>query len=205
MGKVKFSAGNQKMGAIPSVSLPAKKTCRACACWDKCYAAKLERLRPTVRNAYQNNLDVYREERDVYWREVEGQIMLSRFFRFHVSGDIPDAFYFDRMIGVAARNPHCQILCFTKQYNIVNSVIYKQSPDGMAHLPDNLHLIFSAWPGLQMDNPHHFPEAHVRFRDGTTTARPDAKACGGNCSECAVTYSGCWKLKGGEQIVFNEH
>lgn len=205
MGKVKFSTGNSKMGKIPSVSLPAHKTCRECACWEKCYAAKLERLRPTMRNAYQNNLDVYREERDLYWREVEGQIMLSRFFRFHVSGDIPDAFYFERMIGVAARNPHCQILCFTKQYDIVNSVIYKQSPDGMAHLPDNLHLIFSAWPGLEMKNPYGFPEAHVRFRDGTTTARPDAKDCGGNCSECAVTDSGCWTLKGGEQIVFNEH
>lgn len=205
MGKVKFSTGNSKMGKIPSVSLPAHKTCRECACWEKCYAAKLERLRPTMRNAYQNNLDVYREERDLYWREVEGQIMLSRFFRFHVSGDIPDAFYFERMIGVAARNPHCQILCFTKQYDIVNSVIYKQSPDGMAHLPDNLHLIFSAWPGLAMDNPHHFPEAYVRFRDGTTTARPDAKDCGGNCSECAVTDSGCWTLKRNEQIVFNEH
>ena len=205
MGKVKFSMQNQKMGAIPSVSLPAKKTCRACACWEKCYAAKLERLRPSVRNAYQNNLDVYREERDGYWREVEGQIMLSRFFRFHVSGDIPDAYYFTRMLDVAARNPHCQILCFTKQYDIVNTVLYKRSPDGMAHLPDNLHLIFSAWPGLPMDNPHRFPEAHVLFKDGTTTASPEAKSCPGNCSECAVTDSGCWTLKEGEQIVFKEH
>lgn len=205
MGKVKFSSGNSKMGSIPSVSLPAKKTCQECACWNKCYAAKLERLRPAVRNAYQNNLDVYNEDPDTYWREVEGQVMLSRFFRFHVSGDIPDVFYFDRMIGVASRNPHCQILCFTKRYDIVNKLIYKQSTDGLAHLPDNLHLIFSAWPGLTMSNPYNFPEAHVLFRDGTTTAREDAIPCGGNCTECAVTDSGCWTLKHGEQIVFKEH
>ena len=49
---IKISPGKSKMGAIPSVSLPAIKTCRDCKCKEKCYAAKLERLRPTVRNAY---------------------------------------------------------------------------------------------------------------------------------------------------------
>lgn len=201
MGKVKFSMQNQKMGAIPSVSLPARKTCRACACWEKCYAAKLERLRPAVRNAYQNNLDVLLQDGESYWREVEGQIMLSRFFRFHVSGDIPNMDYLIRMAEIARRNPHCQILCFTKKYELVNEAL----ESGRIMIYDNLHLIFSAWPGLEMKNPYGFPEAHVRFRDGTTTARPDAKDCGGNCSACAVTDSGCWTLGRREQIVFNEH
>lgn len=201
MGKVKFSPKNQKLGNIPSVSLPAKKTCRSCHCWEKCYAAKLERLRPTVRNAYQNNLDVYIHDEETYWREVEGQIMLSRFFRFHVSGDIPDMNYLEHMVEIAQRNPHCQILCFTKRYEFVNQLVSY----GWYPIPENLHLIFSAWPGLPMDNPWHFPEAHVLFRDGTTTASENAKACGGNCSECAVTDSGCWTLKNGEQIVFKEH
>ena len=40
---IKISPGNSKMGAIPSVSLPAIKTCRDCKCKEKCYAAKLER------------------------------------------------------------------------------------------------------------------------------------------------------------------
>ena len=37
---IKISPGNSKMGAIPSVSLPAIKTCRDCKCKEKCYAAK---------------------------------------------------------------------------------------------------------------------------------------------------------------------
>ena len=50
---VKISKGNSKLGAIPSVSLPAGKTCRNdCECSNKCYAKKLERLRKTVREAY---------------------------------------------------------------------------------------------------------------------------------------------------------
>ena len=56
-----------------------------------------------------------------------------------------------------------------------------------------------------MENPNHLPEAHVRYRDGTTTTRDDALECSGNCTECAITDEGCWTLKNGEQVVFNEH
>lgn len=56
-----------------------------------------------------------------------------------------------------------------------------------------------------MDNPFRLPEAHVRYRDGSTTARDDALDCGGNCTECALTDGGCWTLRTGEQVVFNEH
>ena len=72
-------------------------------------------------------------------------------------------------------------------------------------LPDNLHMIFSGWVGLEMVNPFSLPEAHVRYSDGSTTARAGAHECGGNCSECAVTEGGCWALKAGEQVMFNEH
>lgn len=201
MGRVKFSPGNTKMGSIPSVSLPARITCRECACWPKCYGWKIERIRPVVKKAYQNNLDLLMHDEQAYWREVEGQIMMSRYFRFHVSGDIPDKNYLANMVRVAENNPHCQILCFTKRYEWVNEYIEET---GMV-LPENLHLILSGWPGLEMKNPYLLPEAHVLFKDGSTTAAPNAKECGGNCSECAITDSGCWTLKAGEQVVFHEH
>lgn len=201
MGLVKFSPGNSKMGAVPSVSLPSHATCRVCDCWHKCYANKLERLRPRVMKAYQHNLDILRRDKETFWREVDGQIKMSTFFRFHVSGDIPDMDYLDRMVKVAIDNPHCQILCFTKRYEFVNAYVETK---GMI-IPINLHLVFSGWPGLEMKNPFHFPEAHVLFRNGTTTARAGAKVCGGNCTECAITDSGCWVLKHGEQVVFHEH
>lgn len=184
---VKISKGNSKLGAIPSVSLPAGKTCRNdCECSNKCYAKKLERLRKTVREAYQHNYDLLNNKPDVYWREVEASIMMSRFFRFHVSGDIPDEDYLIHMIEIAQRNPHCEILL---SYPI----------------PVNLHLILSGWVGFKMENPFNLPEAHVRYRDGTTTARDDAVECAGNCTECAITDGGCWSLRSGEQVVFNEH
>ena len=201
MEHLSISRGNTKMGAIPSVSLPAIVTCKKCGCQQKCYAAKIERLRPSVRNAYQRNLEILKEDPATYWREVEAAVMLSRFFRFHVSGDIPNYDYLSQMVQVAERNQHCQILCFTKKFSIVNKYIRE------AHrlLPKNLHLIFSGWSGLKMVNPFHLPEAHVRFRDGVTTARQDAVECSGNCTECAKTDGGCWSLRAGEQVVFNEH
>lgn len=200
MATISVSRGNSKLGSIPSVSLPAITTCRKCDCQKKCYAKKLERLRPTVRNAYANNLQILNEHPDIYWREVEAAVMMSRFFRFHVSGDIVDYDYFDHMVDVANRNKHCNILCFTKKYEIVN----EYCKNGF-EIPENLHIIFSAWVGLEMINPFSFPTAHVRFRDGSTTAREDAVGCAGNCSECAVIDGGCWGLRNGEQVVFDEH
>lgn len=198
---VKISNGNAKMGAIPSVSLPAGVTCRSdCECSKKCYAKRLERMRPSVRQAYKHNYDLLNSDPNTYWREVEASIMMSRFFRFHVSGDIPDATYFEHMVDIARTNPHCEILCFTKKYDIVNSHI-----NIIGKLPKNLHIIFSGWHDIEMVNPYNLPEAHVRYRDGSTTAREDAKLCGGNCTECAITDGGCWTAKHGEQVVFNEH
>ena len=198
---VKISSGNSKMGAIPSVSLPAGVTCRQdCECSKKCYAKRLERMRPSVHQAYQHNYDLLTHDSDTYWREVEASIMMSRFFRYHVSGDIPDNVYLAHMIEIAERNPHCEMLCFTKKYNLVNDHL-----DLGGTIPKNLHIIFSGWRGMKMVNPYNLPEAHVRYRDGTTTARENAKPCGGNCTECAITDGGCWTAKHGEQVVFNEH
>lgn len=201
MSKVSISRGNSKMGSIPSVSLPAGLTCRGdCECTKKCYARKIERLRASVRNAYRNNYDLLTESPDIYWREVTASVMMSRYFRFHVSGDIVDDDYLAHIVDIAKQNPHCEILCFTKKYSIVNRYL-----DKYQILPTNLHIIMSAWKGLTMDNPYKLPEAHVRYRDGSTTASNKAIECGGNCTECAVTDGGCWTLKTGEQVVFNEH
>lgn len=197
--KIRISPGNTKMGPIPSISLPAIKTCRACACHDKCYAHKLEKLRPSVRKAYESNLNLYTSDPDTYWREVEAAIMMNRYFRFHVSGDIPDYDYLLHIISIASRVPTCEILCFTKRYEWVNRALETLS------IPSNLHLILSAWQGFSMDNPHCLPEAHVRYRDGNTTARGDAIVCIGNCAECAIHDGGCWSLLCGQQIVFDEH
>lgn len=198
-----ISKGNGKMGEIPSVSLPAGVTCGNVPCLKQCYARKLTLLRPNVKDSYAKNYQILVSDPDTYWREVNAQLCLSRFFRFHVSGDIPDKEYLRQMIRAAKKNGHCEILCFTKKYDMVNEEI-----DSGAKLPGNLHLIFSVWKGLDISNPHNLPEAHVRYKDGTTTASPYAIPCNkysGNCAICASIEGGCWSLNKGEQVVFDEH
>lgn len=201
---VSISRGNSKMGAVPSVSLPPIKTCSPEAvkfCGRKCYVKRyVMRRQKTVGAAYERNLYILQNDPDKFWREVNGAVAMTTHFRFGVSGDIPNLDYLVHMAEIAKKNPHCQILCFTKQYSIVNAYV-------IAHcsLPKNLHIIFSVWKGLEMNNPFHFPEAHVFYKDGTTTAKDGARYCSGNCYECAMTDSNCWSLKDDEQIIFKEH
>ena len=197
--KVSISNGNRKMGAIPSVSLPPIITCPSgCPCAKKCYAAKMCRIYPSVRKAYQNNLDILNDNWNEYWHQVREAVKRSKYFRFHVSGDIPNAGYFKEMVITAKQNPETHILAFTKQHNIVNNYIAVYG-----ELPANLHLIFSEWGTLKPENPHNIPTAAVIFK-GTEPAE-NWKICGGNCTECACRGVGCWELKKGETIAFYEH
>lgn len=200
---VSISSGNFKMGRIASVSLPPIITCSkdACKfCGKDCYAKKIARLRPkTVGAAYQRNLDILLEEPEQFWREVNAAVATSRFFRFGVSGDIYNAEYFENMVKVAKNNKHCEILCFTKQFAIVNEYLKEH------RIPKNLHIIFSAWRGMKMDNPNNLPEAHVMYKDGFTTAKDGAKYCSGSCIECATNGQNCFSLKHGEQILLRQH
>ena len=196
--KISISPGNSKMGYIPSVSLPPVITCaNGCTCAKKCYAAKLCRIRPSVRNAYQRNLDILESDPASYWIQVKAAAMVTRYFRFHVSGDIPNMEYMREMIQLARDLPGTKFLCFTKKYNLVNEYMSGGT------IPENMQLIFSAWDGMHMDNPHNFPVANVIFK-GTEPAE-SWKICGGNCMECACRGVGCWELRSGEQIAFYEH
>lgn len=197
---VSISQGNSKMGAIPSVSLPPIITCPSgVPCARKCYAAKLCRLRPNVRAAYQNNLDILNSDPASYWLQVKAAASMTRYFRFHVAGDIPNAEYFYNMVGLAWELPGTQFLAFTKQYEIVNDFL-----NNGGRYPANLHIIFSQWgDGWNVPNPYELPTSAVIFKG--TEPRDEWKICGGNCTECACRGVGCWELKNGETIAFYEH
>lgn len=197
--KVSISAKNSKMGAIPSVSLPPVVTCKNCeTCKYKCFALKLTRRRPSVKNAYNRNLSILNASRDDYFLQVKAAAITTRFFRWHVSGDIVDADYLKRMCKIARDCKQTHFLAFTKNYEDVNEYLTNHRK------PANLQLIFSLpFNGAAIDNPHNLPTAAVVLR-GHEPA-PDYKMCGGNCTECACRGVGCWELKKGETIAFNEH
>ena len=193
---ISISPGNRKMGQIPSISLPPITTCPSgVPCARKCYAARMCRTRKTVREAYERNLEIYNESPAAYFAAVKAAAAVTRYFRWHVSGDILGAEYLQGMIETAKALPGTQFLAFTKNYKVVNA--YAGS------FPENLHLILSTWGSWVPDNPHNLPTAAVIFRHNEP--QPGWKVCGGNCTECACRGVGCWELKPGETIAFYEH
>lgn len=197
--QISISPGNVKMGAIPSVSLPACITCNPAApCFKKCYAAKLERIYKNTRNAYARNLEILQTEPAHYWLQVKAAASVARYFRYHVSGDIPNGHYLKMMVQTARDLPGTVFLAFTKQFPIVNDYLN----DG-GTIPENLKIIFSNWGAWKCENPHGLPTSEVIFK-GSEPA-PNWKICGGNCTACACRGVGCWELKNGETIAFYEH
>ena len=199
MRKVSISKGNAKMGSIPSVSLPACVTCNPAApCFQACYARRMEARRSNVHEAYTNNLAILREDMGTYWRQVRAAASMVRFFRFHVSGDIPDLEYFFQMVITAEELPGTRFLAFTKQYEIVNAYL------AMGYrIPDNLKVIFSNWGTWKCGNQYGLPVCEVIFPGDTP--QEGWKVCGGNCTTCACQGIGCWEVQPGETIAIYKH
>lgn len=200
--KVSISNANSKMGAVSSVSLLPFITCPACCantCGPDCYAAKLANLRPSVLKAWARNTAILFDRPADYWQQVEQAIVAVRFFRFHVAGDIVNRDYFKHVAAIAQRNPHTEILLFTKRFDAVNTFLQESG----GNLPCNLHVMFSGWANLAPANPYNLPETNVYtceadFSEGWL-------ACGGNCFNCACRGVGCWQAKNGDTIAFKKH
>lgn len=198
---VSISFSNSKMGKVASVSLLPLLSCpKRCkdTCGKKCYALKLALLRKTVRNAYAKNQAIAKYAMKAYFKAIDNTMKTVRYFRYHVSGDIPNRKYFRYMVQSAINNPYCEILVFTKQYEIVNEWIDKNGS-----LPKNLHILFSGWTNLKPINPHNLPETTVYAKE--EDINPVWTLCGGNCLDCAIKGCGCWNAENGETIAFKIH
>lgn len=197
--KLSVSNGNVKMGAVASISLPAVITCRpGAACASKCYALCMEMRYANVAKAYARNWALWVTDPASYERQAISAAYMERFFRWHVSGDIVSRAYLDMMIRVAETCTKTEFLVFTKKYELINAYINEGNT-----LPENLHVIFSAWPGEALPNPHRLPVAAMVPKG--SDPEPDWQQCGGNCTNCACRGCGCWALKAGQTICFAEH
>ena len=175
---VYIAKGNSKTGdAVPSVSLIPVYNCPNCkACQKLCYDLRNDCCYPGCRAKRAMNAAILEADRDRYFKEISEAASMQRFFRWHIGGDIINA-----------------------DYLIVNDYLDAKE------LPKNLHIIFSAWVGQEMDNRHNMPTSNPLFADGSTTAHDGAVYCSGNCTECARTGCGCWTMKSGDEVIFPAH
>lgn len=203
--KIKISRTNAKLGAfIPCVNLPAGVTCRPDApCQKLCYAKKGNFTYNNVRQSHIDNLELYKSDPETYFNDIidylNNQDVTFKYFRWHSSGDIVDAAYFEGMIKVAEHCENTRFLCFTKRFDIIND--YKKK-GGI--IPLNLKIVFSGWTKhFKIDNPYNLPTTIIDFRKKEENAKCVATAipCGGDCSSCKT----CWFLRNGETVVFKQH
>lgn len=203
--ETKISNTNSKLGGnIPSINLPAGKTCRPDApCQKGCYAKRGNFRFDNVKQSHTNNLLLYLANYEQYFNSIINQLndsdIVYKFVRWHSSGDIVDPRYFEGVVKVACSCPQTKFLIFTKKFDIVNDYIYNNHT-----LPNNLKVVFSAWDKtFKVINPYNLPVTYVNFKDQTKNADiPEfAIPCTGKCYECKV----CWSLEKGQSVVFNQH
>lgn len=195
--KLNISKGNTKMGLIPSVSLPTNVCDKSLPCYKNCYAKKAERMYSAVRNAYNNNLELFLKAPEEFEKQLLENIPCFGMFRWFVSGDILNIQFLQMMVRIAKKAKNVKFLAFTKKYAIVNEYIGNNGK-----IPSNLRIVFSGWKGLEMNNPYHFPVAWMRdIYDLDERIPKSAMECGGNCSRCGK----CWELKKRQHVYFNKH
>ena len=203
--KIHISAGNAKLGAIMNISLPPVASCHNCSsCKHYCYAVRSYNRFTDTAAGWNENYYLFLTNPDHYFNEISKAVKLQRFFRWHVSGDIVNGAYLAGMIRVAIENPKVEFLAFTKAYQIVNAAIAAG-----AVIPSNLHLLFSAAPGVDMPNPYNLPECHINFEDPRKNTYCGGAEyeyhCSGNCTECAVNCCGCFFLHNGDVTIIDQH
>lgn len=197
---ISISNGNQKMGAIPSISMLQGVTCpEGCKCREYCYAAD-PLFKSRTKTAHERNYEIWKENPQDYFEQINAfcKLSLIPYFRWHVAGDIPDYSYLEGMIKIANENQRISFLCFTKRYEFVNAWM---RINGV--LPQNLHILFSEDANLQMKNAGHLPVVKI-YKD-ESEIQPDWLLCGGNCTECICRGVGCWQLKNGDTIAIKLH
>jgi len=202
---ISISGGNNKMGLIPSVSLPAVETCPSWVpCKKTCYIVKnVSRYARSALKAYTRNWTIYKADPDFYFSQIKNYNHFRfytemekdekdriLYFRYHVSGDIPDDYYWNKMKEVAEAVPGINFMVITKAYFTVDN-----------DLPDNLSLMISGWPGLAIPNRLEGIPI-IWMQDGTETRAKGAFPCSGACDECFQ----CWNSKrDGKNIVIQKH
>lgn len=203
--KMCISAGNRKIGRVMNVSLMPVMTCANCKeCKFLCYDIKACAQYPdTVINARMRNTIILKRDRELYFRRIEDACRRRRknkFFRWHVAGDIIDIDYFAHMVDIARKFPEFCFWTYTKNYSVVNAYVENNGGSITAAIPENLHVMFSEWRGVDMINPYGFPEFRVVFKDDAV--KPAGHYCPGNCDICKVAGRGC---VAGETTYCNEH
>lgn len=200
MNGTSVSKGNIKLGEGDTwqVNINPHETCQDKPCYKEglCYNFKAWRQWPSCRKSWSHNFNHYVDNPNGFFDDVIGKITRARkppvWFRWQAAGEIVDQVYFDGMKRVAIACPDVKFLAFTKRYDLK-----------LHRIPENLEVVISAWPGVEI--PQHlrrrFPVAWMMDGRETRRTRKLAK-CPGYCPKCRA----CWSLSRTKRdVAFIKH
>lgn len=189
--KMCISDGNKKIGKTLNVSLAPIITCHNCReCMKYCYDVKAVMAYPSCLDARARNTALFMKDRGDFFGRLHKRMRgrkARKALRFHVSGEIVDSDHLDRIIDTARMFPDWTIWTYTKMYWVVNQYVDSHGGSIAAAIPSNLHVMFSEWKGLPMDNPHGFPVFRCAFDESDKVGHH----CPGNCDICLAHKRGC--------------
>ncbi len=178
---------NTKIGNTGNISLPPIKTCFDFPCHQECYAVKFYKM-TNVKKSWDTNLAQLKENRRIYFELIRRYLLKKRvrYFRWHVSGDIIDQDYLERMKILAYHYYFTNFLVYTKGYHL-----------DFNNTPGNLSIILSVWPGVDVPK-KNLPLAFIKTKEETRIF--NAIDCPGQCEECRI----CWNIKD-KNIALEKH
>ena len=197
---ISIASGNNKLGKnCVNWNLPPILSCMTKApCAKDCYALQFFKQYPNVRKAYLSNLSAVQSNLDETFKHLQYHLSVTKteYVRIHASGDFISQAYLDKWIDTARMFPELKFLAFTKRYNFDYSAT-----------PDNLKIVFSAWPGLPL--PDSLPVgvsgyAYMLDKHNIDDRIPhNAVQCAGNCVNCHM----CWQIDKltSKSVFFHKH
>lgn len=197
------SSGNDKMGDIPYISMPAGEdpifrsdgvilrdfpgTCCGCCsgCKNDCYALAIEVYRDQARVAYAENYVLAKYAPELFRSKVSAYLRKCnrRCFRWHESGEFFSWEYFVLVCEICAAFPRIQFYTYTKRYAWV-----RRAQD-LGIIPSNFKINISARRENSAALEKYLPEFSQFIWDCSNLAGSDSAPI--ECEHCkAVKFNG---------------
>lgn len=193
-----ISKSNSKMGDSTAYGISATKchtgqkltTCDGSVC-SKCYALRIEKMRPSVHQGYIKRWDAVIN--NTGWVDAFvirlNKVNKSGFHRWHDSGDIQSSDHLHKIVSVARKTPHIKHWLPTKESKIVREYFSNHS------CPKNLVVRISSpmidqRPVTTIKNSIKTSTVHTKGNHQYGFECPAPKQ-GNKCGDCKA----CWSSK----------
>lgn len=188
-----LSNDNSKLGKIPTMFLPAKKTCPGStpSCRQACYGCRGKMLCGNVKKKHAWNLLQSKMENftDRIIAETYAMTFDIKRFRLNSTGDFYNQKYLNSWKKIARKFPDVKFMGYTTSGKL-----------NFSRLPKNMILYYSEHDDTKIPRPKHIKRtAKILYKN--MERKPGMNICPGSCITCSM----CWDLPENSTVYFPKH